>query len=253
MRLRPFLRLNMAMTADGKIANATRSIHTFGSPRDARHLYELRAGSDAILCAARTIEETGATLGNGGDAFGRMRVRNGRAPYPIRIVVSGSASVSPDAEIWKHRFSPIHLWTGPRANEECLANLRSRADHVWISPGDPLDLAAALEHLATGHGVRDVIAEGGSQLNDALFRAGLVDEVHLTLCPLLFGGRSAPTISDGLGVSRLLDAARFTLKSVRRRGGEFFLIYSRLPETLPPAPSRPAEPSPSVVKPSEGT
>src|ERR1039458_184969 len=51
-------------------------------------------------------------------------------------------------------------------------------------------------------GVKRLLCEGGGELNDALFRAGLVDEIHLTICPKIFGGRTAPTIADGLGFQR---------------------------------------------------
>ena len=237
---RPVVRVNMAMTADGKIATSTRSVHTFGSPRDGRHLYQLRAGADAILCGARTVEETEASLGNGGDAFTRKRLRDGRASHLLRVIVSGSASFSPRAALWNHRFSPIHLWVAPTAPTNRVARLRTLADEVWTSPASPLDLRTGLEHLAAVHGIRTVIVEGGGGLNDALFRADLIDEIHLTLCPLIFGGRTAPTISDGIGVQNLADASQFTLASTRRLGDEIFLIYRRTPGELPaPTPSPP--------------
>ena len=70
-----------------------------------------------------------------------------------------------------------------------------------------------------------LLCEGGGELNDALFRAGLVSELHLTICPMIFGGHSAPTIADGLGAGALARAARLELKSARRRGDEMFLVY----------------------------
>jgi riboflavin biosynthesis pyrimidine reductase len=75
--------------------------------------------------------------------------------------------------------------------------------------------------------VRRLLCEGGGELNDALFRAGLVDELHLTLCPMIFGGRSAPTIADGPGCARLADAFAMRLQSSRRVGEELFLVYVR--------------------------
>lgn len=236
----PFVRVNMAMSADAKIATSSRSIHTFGSPRDSRHLHELRAGADALLCGARTVEETGATLGNGGDEFTRARIASGLAPHPIRVVVSGSASFSPKANLWQHRFSPIHLWMSGSAPAHRAQTLGLLADQVFVPPGDTVDLHAGLVSLARDFNVRSVMVEGGGGLNDSLFQAGLVDELHLTWCPLIFGGALAPTLSDGAGIEHLADAARFHLTSCERAGDEFFLVYRKVKS--PESPS--AMPSP---------
>ena len=225
--MRPWVRINMAMSADGKIASVNRATHTFGSPRDARHLHELRAGSDAILCGARTIEETGATLGNGGPRFDQMRIRLGRKPRPLRVVVSGSASISPDAPLWRDRSSPIVAWVLQDAPAQRRKVLASLADEVWVSPGSTLDVVAGLEWLAQRHGIRDALLEGGGRVNDAFLRAGAVDELHLTWCPLLMGGSHAPTAFDGMGFGRLNEAPRLRLQSMRRHSRELFLVYRK--------------------------
>jgi riboflavin-specific deaminase-like protein len=224
----------MAISADGKIATSSRSIHTFGSPHDSRHLHELRASADAILCGARTVEETRATLGNGSNEFTRTRIASGLAPHPIRVVVSGSASFSPTAHLWQHRFSPIHLWITDSAPSHRTQPLQSLADHVFVSPGNTVDLHAGLLSLARDFNVRSVMVEGGGGLNDAFFQADLVDELHLTWCPLIFGGALAPTISDGSGIARLADATRFHLASCEPLGDELFLVYRKV---KPPHPA----------------
>ncbi len=222
---RPFVLLNMAMTADGKIATSTHSVHTFGSPADSAHFYRLRATADAILCGARTVEETGATLGNGGERFLRARRRRGLSDHPLRIVVSGAGTLASDAGLWRHRFSPIVVLTSRRAPAREIRRLEGLADTVWISPGRELDFPAALAWVRSQFGVTRLLCEGGAGVNDALFRARLVDELHVTLCPLIFGGRTAPGLSEGIGFARMDAAAGFRLRSVRRRGDEFFLVY----------------------------
>jgi riboflavin-specific deaminase-like protein len=221
----PFVLVNMAMSADGKIATANRAVTTFGSAADQEHLHALRATCDAIVCGARTIEETDATLGNGPDRHRRARLRRGLSASPLRVVVSGTGSISPSAAIWRDRASPVVVLTSGRVYPVKLTRLRALADQVWSSPGDELDFAAAFGWLRSRFGVGRLVCEGGGGLNDALFRAGVVDEVHLTLCPFVFGGRTAPTIADGIGFPRLADAARFSLVSSKRRGDEMFLVY----------------------------
>jgi riboflavin biosynthesis pyrimidine reductase len=69
------------------------------------------------------------------------------------------------------------------------------------------------------------LCEGGGEVNDGLFRAGLVNELHLTVCPRVFGGRTAPTLSDGAGVKKLSQAVQLQVQSARRHGDEMFFIY----------------------------
>lgn len=242
---RPFVFLNMSMTADGKIASANRAVTSFGSPRDLQHLYELRTQADAILCGARTVEQSHATLGNGGEKFRRQRLRAGRSEYPLRILVSGSGTLSSQAEIWSHRFSPIIVLITTRARPH-LRRLRSLADQVWISGQDEIDFPSILSRLWTEFGVQRLLGEGGGAVNDALFRADVVDELHLTICPLLLGGRSAPTLSDGLGFPTLARAARFQVTRHRRVGQEQFLVLAA--DRSAADPSTPVQPPPSHRK-----
>jgi riboflavin-specific deaminase-like protein len=224
---RPFVLVNMAMTADGKIATANRAVHSFGSPRDLRHLYELRATADAVLCGARTVEISQATLGNGGEMFRRRRLKNGLAEFPVRVIATGSGSLAPTARIFQARFSPIILLTTQRASSKKLRLLRERACETRISGATEIEFRAALVWLRKHWNVERLLCEGGGELNDTLFRARLVDEIHLTICPKIFGGRTAPTISDGMGCPRLSGAAEFKLTSFQRKGDELFTVFSR--------------------------
>ena len=61
----PFVFINMAMAADGKIATANRAVSTFSSKHDFEHLLELRATADAVMSGARTVNEQVVNLGPG--------------------------------------------------------------------------------------------------------------------------------------------------------------------------------------------
>ena len=223
----PFVFVNMAMTADGKIATANRAVHSFGSARDLEHLYELRATADAVMCGARTVEISQSILGGGGEKFRKQRLKRGLAEYNLRVIVSGSGSIDPAAEIFKKRFSPIIVLTTKRASAKKLARLRQLADEVKICGKREINFPAALRWLRTQWKVKRLLCEGGGELNDALFRAGLVDEIHLTICPKIFGGRTAPTIADGCGFERLKGAEGFQIQLIRRFRGELFTVLSR--------------------------
>jgi riboflavin-specific deaminase-like protein len=218
----------MAITADGKIATANRAVSSFGSQRDKDHLLELRATADAVMSGAGTVNSGPINLGPGPAKYRRMRTRRGLAEYNLRIIASGSGGVNPDAEIFKQKFSPIIILTTGRASEDKLKNLRELATEVKILGPREIDFHKALRWLREKWKVKRLLCEGGGELNDALFRAGLVDELHLTICPKIFGGRTAPTIAEGIGAAKLSNAAQLKLKSMKRIGDELFVVYARL-------------------------
>lgn len=223
--LRPFVFVNMAMTADGKIATFNRLVSSFSSKRDQEHLYELRATADAVMAGARTLDLNKVLLGPGGERFKKKRLRNGLGEYSLRVIVSGSGSIDPDAAVFRHCFSPIILLISGRASRTKLRRLRHLVTDVLICGKTELDFAGAFRQLRRKWNVKRLLCEGGGELNAALFKAGLVDELHLTICPKLFGGRWAPTIADGTGFESLFKAARLELKSFDRVGDEVFLVY----------------------------
>ena len=224
----PFVLANMAMTADGKIATANRRVHSFSSKRDLEHLYELRATADAVMCGARTVEMSRTILGTGGEKFRKQRLKRGLAEYNLRVIVSGSGSINPRAIIFKKHFSPVIILTTARVSKTKLRSLRAIADAVKVCGGREIDFPAALRWLREKWGVKRLLCEGGGELNDALFRASLVDELHLTICPNIFGGHGAPTITDGECSGQLAGAEPLQLETLKHVGNEVFVVLKRL-------------------------
>lgn len=223
----PFVLINMAMTADGKIATANRAVSTFGSRRDHEHLLELRATADAVMAGAATVNAAPINLGPGAAKFRRRRLENGLTEYSLRIVVSGSGSVNPGAEIFRRHFSPIIILTTGRISKTNLKKLEAVAAEVKICGKMKINFRAALRWLRAKWNVKRLVCEGGGELNDALFSAGLVDEIHLTICPKIFGGRSAPTIAEGIGFQRLAQAQWFKNQFIKLFEKELFTVFSK--------------------------
>jgi 2,5-diamino-6-(ribosylamino)-4(3H)-pyrimidinone 5'-phosphate reductase len=223
----PFVFVNIAITADGKIAPANRHFVPFTSKRDQTNLLELRTEADAVMSGARTVDLTGVTLGTGGEKYRRKRVKKGLAEQPIRVVPSGSGTLDPNAEIFKRGSAPLIILTTQRG-ERRLSKVRELADEVKSFGKDRLDFLAAFRWLREKWNVKRLLCEGGGEINAALFEADLVDELHLTISPTtILGGRNAPTLSDGNGISNLADAKKFRIHSKRRIGDELFLVYRR--------------------------
>jgi riboflavin-specific deaminase-like protein len=222
---RPFVAVNIAITADGKIAPDTRKFEPFSSKRDQQLMMELRARADAVMAGARTVCNGKVTLGPGGKKYQQQRLQNGLAEFNLRVIVSRVGSISPRAYIFSKRFSPILLLTTEAAPPARLKALSKVCDAMFVSPGKTLDFAAALKWLRKNWDVKRLLCEGGGELNAPMFMGGFVDELYLTMCPVIFGGRTAPTLADGDGIERLTDSRRFKLKRADRFGDELFCVY----------------------------
>jgi riboflavin-specific deaminase-like protein len=223
--MRPFVFINVATTVDGKLAPENRKFVPFGSKRDLELLYELRAKADAALMGARTVDSAPGHYGPGPAKYRRLRLQRGLPEYNLRVIVSGRGTLSPKSDIFRYRFSPIIVLTSARAAVRNLKQLRSVADDVEIFGDEEMDFKAALDWLQKKWKVKKLLCEGGGELNTALIRQNLVDEIYITICPLVFGGRGAPTMADGLGVKSVEEATKLRIKSLKRVGQELFVVY----------------------------
>lgn len=225
----PFVYLNVATTADGKIAATHDKYVQFSSDYDQKLLLELRTRADAVMCGASTINSFPIDLGPGGKKYRAIRLKNGLAEYNLRIVVSGLARVDPNAEIFKHKFSPVIVLVTDRAPRARVKKLEGAGAILRSFGKETIDFKAACRWLYSEWNVKSLLSEGGGELNWGLLEAGVVNEIYQTLCPVILGGRSAPTMADGEGVTKLSDALKLKLKSYRRIGDEFYLIHQLLP------------------------
>ena len=224
--LLPRVSINIAITADGKIAPANRQFKPFTTSRDHELMMELRSRVDAVMCGARTVDLATVDLGPGGKKYQDQRLSHGLAEFNLRVIVSGTASVNPGAYIFTQRFSPILLLTTQAAPDRNLLALEGLVDDVHVSAGTVVDWPSALQWLCERWKVKKLLCEGGGEVNAALFRAGLVKDVYLTIAPVLFGGRGAPTLADGEGESRLSDGVQLKPRRFERVGDEMYCVHS---------------------------
>ena len=222
---RPFVLINMAMSADGKIAPAHRRFLAFGSQRDHERMLALRASVDAVMCGARTVDSAPVTLDAGGAIYERRRQRAGLAKQNLRIVVSGSGSVDPRAVNFRNGKSPVIVLASGQAPKSRLAKLKRLTDWVKVCGKNSVALHQALGWLRRQWTVKRLLCEGGGELNFELLRLGLVDELHLTVCPRIIGGHDSPTIADGDGFATLAKTANLELIRQNRIGDELFTTW----------------------------
>jgi riboflavin-specific deaminase-like protein len=221
----PFVFMNGAVSADGKLALENRSLIQFSSKRDQKFVLQLRATADAVLCGAETVENFSIDLGADSDACRKKRERKGLPAEPLRVVVSDDGKIDPNARIFGKRASPVIVLTTKPAFKRCAARLRDVATVKHFGK-QTVDFARAFRWLRHEFGVKRLLCEGGGETNAALVESGIVDEIHITVCPLVLRGRSAPTFCDGKGAASLKTATRLKLNTVKVVRGELFLTYN---------------------------
>jgi 5-amino-6-(5-phosphoribosylamino)uracil reductase len=241
---RPHTTVVLAMSADGKIADFRRAPARFGSKADKAHLEEQIAASDAVLFGAGTLRAYGTTLTVSHPTLLQHRIQQGKSAQPLHIVITHSANLNPELHFFQQ---PIQRWllttqagaiswqrregTLPTKGEtpslECAVKFEQIL--VFETPFGKIDILAALQHLAYLDITRLAVL-GGGELVASMLKLDLIDELWLTVCPLILGGASAPTPVQGEGFLANL-APRLQLLEVRQVDQEVFLHY-KLQQTV---------------------
>jgi 2,5-diamino-6-(ribosylamino)-4(3H)-pyrimidinone 5'-phosphate reductase len=221
---RPFVFVNMAMTADGKITSAAREYPRFTSELDRTHMDRLRAEADAIVVGAGTMRADNPSLHVRDPSMRVYRAKLGKPPGLVRVLVTASGLIDAESRFFEEEEGGIRIVaTSGSVTDERIEVFAGRAE-IWKLGRERVDLLELLQRLGQ-RGVERVLLEGGGELNWAFVREDLVDEFHITVAPALLGGRDAPTLLEGHGFD-MREQRRLRLTDLRREGDEIFCRYA---------------------------
>lgn len=208
----PLVTYKYACSLDGKLAPDTRRPqHLTGDAADAC-VHHLRADHDAIVVGVGTILADDP----------RLTVRGAAASTsttPRPVVIDSCAQTPPDARIFRASAQPL-IVTTERADPVRIAGLRAAGADVAITTvtDGRCDIRSALSELAA-RGIEAALLEGGGELAASMFRFDAVDRMAAIITPVVIGGRTAPTPSDGDG-SRVM---ALTIAGSRRLGSDLLI------------------------------
>jgi riboflavin biosynthesis pyrimidine reductase len=215
---RPWVRLNMIASVDG--ATAVQGLSGgLGGPADHRVFAVLRSLADVILVAAGTMRAEGYGPVRLPVAVVEARVARGQAPVPAIAVVTRTCRLDWQSPFFAEASVRPVVITSAAADP---ADRRRAAEvaAVVLAGEDAVDLGLAVRLLAD-RGARSVLAEGGPTLNGALAAAGLLDEVCVTLSPVLVGAEAKRI----LAMADLPGPIAVSVQSVCEEDGYLFLRY----------------------------
>jgi riboflavin biosynthesis pyrimidine reductase len=214
----------MVATADGaaSLKGVTQGI---SSDTDRRVFALLRTLCDVILVGASTVREEKYKPARPQELWSHLR--EGRPPTPPIAVISRRLDLDPDSPLIT--AAPAHartiVITVAQAPADRRAELARYAD-VIVAGDETVDMATAVSAL-TQRGHRRMLAEGGPRLLAQLAEAGLLDELCLTIGPLM-AGPGAPRIVAGTpGTGPVATPLPLTLTHVLEDDGFLLCRYTR--------------------------
>lgn len=230
-RGRPWLRANFVSSLDGAATLAGFS-EGLSNPDDKRVFGLLRMLCDALVVGAGTLRNEGYRAVRLSPERRRWRLAHGLAEYPTLVVVSARLALDPaqpalaDAPVRPIIVTHPDADPGPLRKVADVIAFGSGAEavdpHGAIDPQDAVDLRGAMGELHA-RGLRQILSEGGPRLFGSLTAADLVDELCLTVSPLLTGP-GAGRITDGPLVAA---PRRLALRHVLSASNMLLLRYSR--------------------------
>ncbi len=189
---KPWLRANLVTSLDGAYAFDERSDPLSGRA-DRRLLVLLRDLSDAVLVGAETARMEGYAAIKRTDARVQWRRERGLSDVPPLVVVTKSLVLDPESPLFVNAAARTIVVTTQQAAERRGRPLADVAD-VIATPGNNVDLAVALQALQE-RGLTRLLCEGGPMLLSELVRSGCLDELCLTVSPMLVGGEDVGLLS----------------------------------------------------------
>lgn len=185
---RPWVMLNMVASLDGGTAVDGKS-SSLGDHDDMQVFKAIRAVPDVILVGSGTVGAEDYRPVSLDEARRGRRLEMGMTATPTLAIVTGRLSIDPEARVFSNPDYKAMIITGTRADPTRLMMLGDAADVAIL---DDLSPASILQHLGAA-GV--VLLEGGPTLNGDFAKAGLIDEINLTIAPSVLSGESRRIIS----------------------------------------------------------
>jgi riboflavin biosynthesis pyrimidine reductase len=189
---RPYVIMNMVSSVDGRaVIEGTEK--GLGSPADQRLMRELRVHADIVLNGAGTLRASGTSSRTGDPLLEAMREARGKPRAAVAAVMSASGDLPLDRAYFTARDFEAIVYLSRRASADRRSAVVATGRPVYDLPVGS-EVQAMLRHMRTELDAQLLLAEGGPSVNGQLLELDAVDEIFVTIGPVLVGGSDPRTI-----------------------------------------------------------
>lgn len=212
--------INSAMTLDGKISSYTGN-SCISSKKDLVRVHKLRSKVDAIVVGINTVLIDNPML--------TVRfIRNNNRSCPTRIIIDSYGRIPLDSKILKTAATiKTIIVVTKQASKDTIEKIKKLGAHVIII-GSKLINLKKLFNILYRMGYRKILIEGGGELNWSCLHDGIVNELIITIAPIVLGGRNAITLVEGRGYSTISQGIKLKLTKIiqNKNDNEITLYYN---------------------------
>lgn len=205
------------MTIDGKIASKNGD-SKLSSKKDKIRLHKLRSKTDAILIGKNTLLRDDPLL----------TVRYHKGKNPIRIILDSKGKIPSNSKILKTcKKIPTIIVVTKNISKKNLNRLQKLPLQIIVGGTKKINIAKLLKILLKQQ-IDTILLEGGSKTNWEFISKGFVDEIVITIAPIIVGGKTSTSLVGGEGFLNMQNSKKFKLKNISKFKSELVVHYSKL-------------------------
>ena len=209
--------LNAAMSIDGKISTR-KNDSAISSKLDLVRVHKLRSRVDGIMIGISTVLEDDPML--------NVRYSTTGMKNPTRIIIDSKARIPLNSRIIdsSNKIQTIIAVTH-NASSRKIKEIQKKGAQVLVYGNGKVNLRNLFQQLEK-KGLKKIIVEGGGEINWSVLKLGLVNELVVTISPVVIGGRDAKTLVEGMGFTNISDGIKMKLSNtIIQNKNEIVLFY----------------------------
>jgi len=204
---RPYIIINCAMSADGKIALPTKKQLKISCEEDIERMFKLRNQSDAVLVGINTILSDNPKL-----TVKEKYVNNPK--QPIRIILDSNCKTPLDALAVNKQAKTLIITSG-----KCSKKFNDNVEVIQCKTDKEgfIELKSLLD-LLYNRKIKTLMVEGGSTVIWNFLYQRLVDDFYVYMAPIIVGGINTPTMANGKGIEDIDELISLKIVNLKRLG-----------------------------------